>query len=341
MKMLGACPIIPYEIWVASIMSGKNARVRRSFTSEFGEAQEDVACPICDADESKLVLTGKDALYGKPGNYNVVRCAACSLSYVNPRPTIASLDAHYPDDYMCYQAPDAGPPLFRSLSESIARNMTQRRLTRLENVIGRIPAEAGIVDVGCGLNDLLVMIKNTRGPIGTGIDLKQSMVARIQTKLGMPAVHGTLADAHFADGQLDLVTMLEYLEHEPNPGAVLAEARRVLKPGGHCAIEIPHSVGLPARMFKTNWSNLDVPRHLIFFDPKTLAHAFAENGFELISYVPFTVPLHFGISLVFMLGGRNLGRNPLAPLMAAMLGLPFLPFLRWLPEFAFAVGRAV
>jgi SAM-dependent methyltransferase len=207
-------------------------------------------------------------------------------------------------------------------------------------VIGRVAPDAQIADVGCGLNDLLVMIKNERGPIGTGIDLKESMVTRIHDQLGMPGVLGTLADAHFADGQLDLVTMLEYLEHEPNPGAVLAESRRVLKTGGHVAIEIPH-IGLPARLFKTNWSNLDVPRHLIFFDPQTLARAFADNGFELISYVPFTVPLHFGISLVFMLGGHNLGRNPIAPLLAALLGLPFLPFLRWLPEFAFAVGRAV
>jgi SAM-dependent methyltransferase len=327
-------------LWVATMGVG-HARVRRSFTSEHGEAQEDIACPLCDCDDSKLVRESKDALYGKPGKYRVVRCNACSLSYVNPRPTLASLDAHYPDDYMCYQAPDAAPPFVRSLSESIAHKLTQRRLVRLENVIGRIPSDAGIADVGCGLNDLLVMIKDARGPIGTGIDFKQNMVTRIETKLGMPAVRGGLADAHFKEGQLDLVTMLEYLEHEPNPGAVLAEARRVLKKGGHVAIEIPHAIGLPARMFKSNWSNLDVPRHLIFFDPQTLARAFADNGFELVSYVPFTVPLHFGISLVFMLGGHNLGRNPLAPLLAAFLGFPFLPFLRWLPEFAFAVGRAV
>ena len=317
------------------------ARLLRNFTSEYGEPLEEVACPLCGADDADVVLRSRDALYGKPGEYRVVRCRVCSLSYVNPRPTFAALAEHYPDDYMCYQAPEAGPPLFRSLSESIARNLTRRRLDRLENAIGHISPELQIADVGCGLNDLLLMIKNERGAIGTGIDVKANMTDRIRTTLRMPAVHGTLADAHFETGQLDVITMLEYLEHELNPGAVLAESRRVLKKGGYLAVEIPHPVGLPARLFGSRWSNLDLPRHLVFFDPTTLGRAFADHGFELVCYVPFTVPLHFGISLVFMLGGRGLGRNPFAPLAAAMLGLPFLPFLRFLPEFAFAVGRAI
>jgi SAM-dependent methyltransferase len=317
------------------------ARVLRCFTSEHGESLEEIACPLCGVDDAEVMLRSRDALYAKPGEYRVVRCRACTLSYVNPRPTFAALAEHYPDDYMCYQAPEAGPPLFRSLSESIARKLTLRRLGRLEQAIGRISPQMQLADVGCGLNDLLVMIKHERGAIGTGIDVKQSMAERIANQLQMPAVHGTLADAHFATGQLDLVTMLEYLEHESNPGAVLAESRRVLKTGGHIGIEIPHAAGLPARMFKSRWSNLDLPRHLVFFDPITLRRAFADNGFEMVCYVPFTVPLHFGISLVFMLGGHGLGRNPLAPLAAALLGLPFLPFLRFLPEFAFAVGRAI
>jgi ubiquinone/menaquinone biosynthesis C-methylase UbiE len=318
-----------------------DARVLRSFTSEHGEAQEEIACPLCGSTDAKVHLESKDALYDKPGKYRVMRCKICTLPYVSPRPTLAALGAHYPEDYMCYQAPEAAPKLVRGMSESIARNLTLRRLGRLETVIGRIPERAELADVGCGLNDLLVMIKNERGPVGTGIDFKPSIVKRIQDKLGMPAVQGTLADAKFASGQLDVVTMLEYLEHEPNPGAVLAESRRVLKKGGHVAIEIPHAAGWPARFFGSRWSNLDVPRHLVFFDPQTLGRALSDHGFELVSYQPFTVPFHFGISIVFALGGTGLGRNPLAPLLAAALGTPFLPFLRWLPEFAFAVGRAV
>jgi ubiquinone/menaquinone biosynthesis C-methylase UbiE len=317
------------------------ARVLRTFTAEWGEALEEVTCPLCGADDAELALESSDLLYGKPGVYRLVRCRGCKLEYVNPRPTFEALGAHYPDDYISYQAPEADPTVFRGLSEAISRSMIQKRLARLERVIGRIPPDYKIVDVGCGLNDLLATIKRERGPEGIGVDLKQSMVERIQKQLGMPAVLGTLEQARFPDGQLDLVTMLEYLEHESNPKAVLAESRRVLKKGGYVGIEIPHVLGLPARFFKDRWFNLDLPRHLVFFDPETLRRALADTGFELVSYEPYTIPTYIGISVLFKLGGVRLGRNALAPLLGSALGVPFLPFQRFLPELAFAVGRAV
>lgn len=317
------------------------ARVLRTFMSEWGEALEEVSCPLCSANDAELVIESSDLLYGKPGVYRLVRCRACDLSYVNPRPSFAALGAHYPDDYISYQAPEADPTIFRNVSIAIARNMTRRRLERLEKVIGRIPQDYKIADVGCGLNDLLATIKRERGPVGIGVDFNTRMIDRVRNELGMPAVHGTLADARFPEGELDLVTMLEYLEHEANPHAVLAESRRVLKKGGYIGIEIPHILGWPARVFKNRWFNLDLPRHLVFFVPDTLRRALADTGFELVSYEPFSIPTYIGISVLFKLGGVRLGRNPVAPLVGSALGVPFLPFQRFLPEFAFAVGRAV
>jgi ubiquinone/menaquinone biosynthesis C-methylase UbiE len=321
---------------MADVHENGKARVLKAFTAEWGEPLEEVACPLCGANDAAPELESSDALYGRAGRYRVVRCRACSLAYTNPRPTFTALAAHYPDDYMCYLAPDTD-----AISSAVSRNLTQRRLTRLEKQIGRITPQMKIADVGCGLNELLATIKRERGPVGTGIDVKASMIERIEQQLQMPAVLGTLVDARFADGELDLVTMLEYLEHEGKPCGVLAESRRVLKTGGHIAVEIPHMTGLPARWFKTRWFNLDLPRHLVFFDASTLRRAFADNGFELLSYEPFAIPLNIGISVLFSLGGLNLARNKLAPLVAAGLGVPFLPFQHFLPEFAFAVGRAV
>src|SRR5262249_45390757 len=76
------------------------ARVLRTFTSDWGEALEEVTCPLCGANESQPVLTSSDLLYAKPGVYHLVRCRRCQLSYVNPRPTFEALGAHYPDDYI-------------------------------------------------------------------------------------------------------------------------------------------------------------------------------------------------------------------------------------------------
>jgi ubiquinone/menaquinone biosynthesis C-methylase UbiE len=227
------------------------------------------------------------------------------------------------------------------MAEASARDQAKQRMLRLERMIGPLGPHTQLIDVGCGLNYLLSTIKAERGAVGTGIDMKEQMVARIRDRLGMPAIQGTLHEARLPAAKLDVVTMIEYLEHEPDPPGTLAEARRVLKTGGHVAIEIPHYAGWPARVFKSRWANLDVPRHLVFFEPDTLRSALAKHGFEMLSYQPFTMRFHFGINLLLALGARGIGRNPLAPLLATWLSLPFLPFQRWLPEFALAVARAV
>lgn len=319
----------------------RSTKVLRTFVSEWGEELEEVACPVCHATDARPVVTSYDMLYRQPGTYNVVRCAACSLVYVNPRPTPSALGVHYPDDYFPYKAPENEPPFARKMAEASARDMARQRMLRLERAIGRLGADTQLIDVGCGLNYLLQAIKAERGAVGTGIDMKANMVARIRERQGMPAILGTLHEAKLPAGKLDLVTMIEYLEHEPDPPSMLAEARRVLKPGGHVAIEIPHYAGWPARVFKSRWANLDVPRHLVFFEPETLRRALAEQGLEMLSYQPFTMRFHFGINLLLALGARGIGRNPFAPLFATWLSLPFLPFQRWLPEFTLAVARAV
>ncbi len=314
----------------------------RTYVAEWGEEVEEVACPLCGGVQTETVTVGTDLLYGKPGKYPVVRCAGCGLSYVNPRPTFSSLGAHYPDDYFCYVPPEESPKLLRPIITSMARDTSLRRIQLIEKTVGPIQKDMKLLDVGCGLNDLLFRVKEERGAEGIGLDMKDTMVARSRDVLGMPIVEGTLVAAGFEAGRFDIVTMIEYLEHELDPMGALAEARRVTRPGGYLAIEIPEPEGWPARTFGKYWSNLDVPRHVVYFGRKTLEQAFRKSGFELVSYENFGIPFYTGVSVLFALGRHNAMRNTVTtPLLSGVLGAPFLPFLPWMKEFAFAIGRAV
>ncbi|MDD9941319.1 MAG: class I SAM-dependent methyltransferase [Myxococcales bacterium] len=317
-------------------------RVLERTIADNGEALERVACPLCGETNATVALEARDRLYGTPNRYPVVRCEGCSLAYVNPRPTPEALGAHYPNDYHCYRTIDSYPKWLQPMARQDVIDQTKRRLKNIERVLGPIQPDMQLLDVGCGQNALLHFIKEERGATGLGIEMKAETAARVREQLGMPIVEGTLLDAGLEAARFDLVVMLNYLEHEPDPLRALRESRRVLKPGGHVAIEIPDPEGLPARLFGKHWVNLDVPRHLVFFDRNTIERALQQAGFELVSYRRFALPAYVGLNFLLTFGAHNIMRYwNTASATGYVLGLPFLPAMPWLPEFSFVVAKAI
>jgi SAM-dependent methyltransferase len=305
------------------------------------EALEDVACPLCESRDSRLCFRSCDTLYGTPGTYALVRCNGCGLKYVNPRPTTEALGKHYPPDYFASRAPEKLPPVQRWFLRNQLVFAALNRLKKIERVTGRLGPGKRLLDVGCGLNELVRQTMLLRKADGLGMDFNPAVVEYVSQAGQAPIVEGTLAAAPFGDGEFDVVSMMEYLEHEPNPREVLAQARRVLKPGGHVCVEIPYIDGPVGKVFGPRWGMLDVPRHLVFYNKETLTRTFERTGFEMVHSHTFGVPLAIGVSFAVTVGHRHLNRlSTLGGTLMALASMPFLPFLALLPEFMFAVGRA-
>lgn len=305
------------------------------------EPQELVRCYVCDGDDFELVMLAEDRLFAQPGTYRIVRCTACGLRLVNPRPTLAALGRHYPDDYFIYQKPDEAAAFLRPFLAKLVRDQWRGYVARLERVRGPITEGTRVLDVGCGLNDFLCTLKELRGIRGVGVDFKPEIAAWVRAQRAMPVHAGTLHSARFPDASFDLVTMNEYLEHEPAPRDVLGEVRRVITPGGQLVIEIPYVRGLPARMFGARWSQVDVPRHLVYFDEDTLSAVLRRTGFRLVHTETSKIPGLIGISVMQALGARRLGKmGALDVSLSLLAGLPLLPLYPWLDEFMFAVAVA-
>jgi ubiquinone/menaquinone biosynthesis C-methylase UbiE len=305
------------------------------------EPQEDVACPLCGSRAPELVMHAEDRLFGRPGTYRIVRCADCSLKYLSPRPTLEGLGAHYPDDYFIYRTEEEMSPLLRLLMRRLTEQRWSSYIARFERVRGRLAPNTKIVDVGCGMNDLLAALATRRGCQGVGVDFNPKVVEYVREKRKMPVYQGTLHDGRFADGEFDVVTMNEYLEHEPDPRGVLAEARRITKRGGHLAVEVPFSDCLPARVFGSRWSQLDAPRHLTHFTRETLSDMLSRSGFRMVHVKTFQIPMLIGMSVVQALGHKKLGRASFFDRwLVSVAAMPFLPFFPLLDEFMFVVAQA-
>ena len=100
-----------------------------------------------------------------------------------------------------------------------------------------------VLDCGCGPGSISVGLAAAVAPGSvTGIDLEESQLAMARetaSGLGLANVTFENADARnlpYEDAQFDAVFSHAMLEHLPDPVLVLAEMRRVLKPGGLVAI---------------------------------------------------------------------------------------------------------
>lgn len=88
-----------------------------------------------------------------------------------------------------------------------------------------------VLDLGCGAGTLLPRLSEASPEaMVVGLDRTEAMVALGPRQF--PLLVGDAVHLPFADGSFDAVVMAFMLFHLPQPSAALAEARRVLRPGG-------------------------------------------------------------------------------------------------------------
>jgi ubiquinone/menaquinone biosynthesis C-methylase UbiE len=115
--------------------------------------------------------------------------------------------------------------------------------TMLEALDAR-PGET-VVDLGCGPGTDLGTLAGAVGPSGTviGVDVSQEMVDRARERTAESStIDVRLADLHalpFEDGSIDRARTDRVLQHVDDPATALAEARRVLRPGGTLVMAEP------------------------------------------------------------------------------------------------------
>ena len=99
----------------------------------------------------------------------------------------------------------------------------------------QLPALHGtVLDIGCGHGPYrsLVLGAPSRADRYIGLDLAE-------TKYGKPDLTWDGRHVDLADGAVDCALATEVLEHCPDPGLVLREALRLLKPGGLLFFTVP------------------------------------------------------------------------------------------------------
>jgi len=124
----------------------------------------------------------------------------------------------------------------------------------------RLSPESKLLDLGSGVGSFVVACRrkglNCYGiepdRIGNGTALTSIQIAR--RRVAEPVFAAAIGEnLPFADGSFDLVVMNQVIEHVSDQSAVLAEATRVLKPGGVLYIACPNYLRFYEPHYKIFW----------------------------------------------------------------------------------------
>ncbi len=225
--------------------------------------REAVACNLCGGHETRP--------FTRRQGYDVVRCAACSLVYVNPRPDAAFLHRHYNSDessrvqyYLDVEAAD------------------RRSFAVMLDVLERArPQRGDLLDVGPNVGTLLDLARE-RGWRGRGVELNAEAARLCRERRGLDVEAGALEAGRFPAAGFDALTLTDVIEHLPDPLRVLRVAAETLRPEGLLLVSTPDISGWAARALQVK-----PEEHLYYFTPDTLSRLLARAGFETLECRPF------------------------------------------------------
>lgn len=195
------------------------------------------------------------------------------MLYQHPRPSEALIGRHYPADtsYPSYRQAVAAEPILRRLSR---RAVLRRRC----GLVLRHVRAGRLLDVGCATGDFLAEMRRQPGWSVVGAEPSAAAGRYAAAQSGAPIIRSLLNDAPFATASFDAITMWDVLEHVYRPREVIAEAARILRPGGVLVVNHPNTESLDRSLFGPIWVGYDLPRHTYLYPSVLLARLMVEYG---------------------------------------------------------------
>lgn len=218
---------------------------------------ESLPCPVCGGADFH-------PLFEKQGEA-FVRCLACRLVLINPRPVVTEValtyGAHYSERYI--RKADKKHARCRRWVQRIARRY--------------IPSGRWL-DVGCSAG-FVVAAADAAGYEAYGVELEPAAVAYGREVLGQTRVAcGTLEAQRYPDAYFDVISLYDVIEHVPDLNATVAELARILRPGGVLEIRTPDVAHWLTPRELSNWKEVKPSEHLYYFSAETLARLFSKHG---------------------------------------------------------------
>jgi 2-polyprenyl-3-methyl-5-hydroxy-6-metoxy-1,4-benzoquinol methylase len=225
------------------------------------------SCALCGG-SSLTVYLEKD-------KYQIRKCSACSLVYLNHEFKEGGLSEFYSVDYFQTGSDGRGYEDYEACERFLTLNF-MRRIKRVSTYV----TAGNVLDLGCGYGFFLRCLGENYE--GVGLDVSNHAVRVAREKYGVNAQAGLLERNSFPPNYFSLITLWDVLEHLPDPKETFEILRSIMKDDGVMVLTTGNVDSIAAKLWGKRWHLYTVPEHLWFFSPHTLANLLNQTGFRVV-----------------------------------------------------------
>ena len=252
-----------------------------------------VTCRVCGTVEQLTEHKIREMNFGSREIFPYLECTCCGSLQIRTVP--GDLARYYPPDYLgSGQQADAEDTSFRGIVRSFVRRQHTAYLLGGLNPIGwaaakwrsdqftphlravahaGVPKSARVLDVGCGPGHVLQRMSEIGYSQLTGQDPFQSWT--------LPSVKVVSDPLDELRGKFDLIMLHHSFEHVPDPLATLERLKALTAPSGMVLMRTPVASQEAWDQYRTDWYQIDAPRHLVVPSKKGLESLAQQVGFEI------------------------------------------------------------
>lgn len=262
-------------------------------------------CKLCSSDNTKLLFFANNT-HGRHilscERFAIYDCEDCKVVFTDIQIHTDYYTKYYPENY--YYDKPSNAVIERGLA--IFKKISFFRKARL--IMKYKPKGNKILEIGCAKGNFLHSLPAYFEKHGVEINKAANQYIKEYHK-DITIYDSDIGSGHFDNSAIkfDIIVLWHVLEHITNPLIFIKSLSNLLSEEGVIILDTPNRDSIGFNLTKKLWFHLDAPRHLFYFNHKSLKELLDKYNLKVIRYsaVPFDYFHDLSVSFYKMFETRN------------------------------------